>query len=408
MKPFLKLKSVDEIEEIIFSLPILSGETVTLENALGRGLSRPFLAPDSLPGFRRSAMDGFAVRARDTFGASETNPTLLPVQGSCQMGIMPDFALMPGSVAEIFTGAPLPDGADAVVMVEHTRQAGDAQIEVIRSVAPGMNIVEADEDATPGQELIKAGAFLRPQQIGLLAAFGLEKVEVTRSPRVAIISTGDEIVPINANLRKGQIRDVNSWSLEAVCLKNGARPERLGIVKDRPEALRDMLRKACGFADAVIVSGGSSAGARDHTVEAFMEMDNSRLLVHGAAISPGKPFILAMSNSVCLVGLPGHVSSALICAHIFLAPLLMRLKGLRQPELKPWFDAILTRSIASAQGRRDYIRCRLEREGDDLMATPITAPSAVMRGLAFADGLAVCPENSEGLSKGQRVKVYPI
>lgn len=408
MKSFLQLKSADEIVKIIFSLPTLSGEIVPLEKAIGRRIFHPFRAPEALPGFRRSAMDGYAVRARDTFGASEINPALLSVQDSCQMGRLPDFELKPGNAAEIYTGAPLPEGADSIVMVEHTRKAGDSQIEVIKSVAPGINMVGAEDDASSGEVLMEAGALLRAQEIGLLAAFGVEKVDVFRRAKVAIISSGDEIEPIYANIRPGQVRDVNSWSLDAICIENGAAPERLGIVRDNSKALRDILRKACLQADAVVVSGGSSAGARDYTVEAFMEMENARLLVHGAAISPGKPFILAATNSVCLLGLPGHVSSALICAHIFLAPLLNHLQGLPEPAPKPWFEAILTRSIASAQGRRDYIRCRLERAGDEYTVTPLTMPSAVIRGLVLANALVICPENAEGLSKGQKVRAYPI
>lgn len=387
---------------------MLSGEIVPLEKAIGRRIFRLFRAPEALPGFRRSAMDGYAVRARDTFGAGEINPALLSVQDSCRMGKLPDFALKPGYAAEICTGAPLPEGADSVVMVEHTREAGNGQIEVIRSIAPGINMVGEEDDAAPGEVLMQSGTLLRAQDIGLLAAFGVESVEVFRRPKVLIISTGDEIEPINANISPGQIRDVNSWSLDAVCVKNGAEPERLGIVRDDPEALRDILREACRRADAVLVSGGSSAGSRDHTVEAFMGMENARLLVHGAAISPGKPFILAAANSVCLLGLPGHVSSALICARIFLAPLLNHLQGLREPEPEPWFDATLTRSIASAQGRRDYIRCRLERAGKEYTVTPLTLPSAVMRGLVLANALVICPENSEGFSKGQKTRAYPI
>lgn len=408
MKPFLHLKSVDEIEKIIFSLPMLPCESIPLAKAAGRILAKPFYAPFALPGFRRSTMDGYAVRARDTFGASETSPALLTVEGACQMGKMPELTMQPGYAMPIFTGAPLPEGADAVVMVEHTRKAGNAQIEVTRAVAPGMHIVEADEDAAKGQMLMEAGALLRPQEIGMLAAFGVENIETMRPAKVAIISTGDEIRPISAELRPGQLHDVNSWSIEAVCKNNGAEPVRLGVVADDSTALQDAVRNGCKLADIVAVSGGSSAGMRDHTVEAFMAMENARLLAHGAAISPGKPFILATSSSACLLGLPGHVASALICAHVFLTPLINHLQGLRKPAPKPWFEATLSRSVASAQGRRDYIRCKLVQEGENFTAVPLTSPSAVITGLVQADGLVICPENSEGLVKGQKVRVYSV
>lgn len=408
MKPFLKLQSVDEIIRIIFDLPVLPGEMTPLESALGRRIAKAFHAPHDLPGFRRSTMDGYAVIARDVFGASESNPALLETVGSCRMGKLPDFALAPGQAAQIFTGAPMPDGADAVVMIEHTRETGKGQIEVARSVAPGDHVIEADEDAAKSQEVIPAGKLLRPQEIGILAAFGARKVETFRKPRVAIISTGDEIVHIDAPLSAGQVRDVNSWSLDAVCKRSGAATRRLGIVRDEPDALLEMLEAAAVDADVALISGGSSAGMRDHTVEAFLALPGSRILVHGAAISPGKPFILGLSGDVCLLGLPGHVTSALICAKVFLEPLLNHLQGLAQPAPKPWFDATLSRSVASAQGRRDYIRCRLLREGDEYVAIPLLAPSSVLGGLIEADGLVICPENSEGLAKGQKVRVYPI
>ena len=408
MKPFLKLQSVDEILRIIFGLPVLPAEITPLEAACGRRAAKAFYAPHDLPGFRRSTMDGYAVIARDVFGASESNPALLQVTASCQMGKLPEFTLTHGQAAQIFTGAPMPAGADAVVMVEHTREAGRGQIEVGRSIAPGDHVIEADEDAAKGQEIIPAGKLLRPQEIGILAAFGAHEVETPRRPRVAIISTGDEIVPLDAPLSPGQIRDVNSWSLEAVCKGAGAITRRLGIARDEPAALREMLQEAAAEADIALVSGGSSAGMRDHAVEAFLSLPNSRILVHGAAISPGKPFILGLSGNVCLLGMPGHVTSALICARVFLEPLLHHLQGLVEPVPKPWFDATLSRSVASAHGRRDYIRCRLLVDGGEYVAMPLLAPSSVLGGLLEADGIVICPENSEGLSKGQKVKVYPI
>lgn len=407
MKPFLQLMPVDEIKRIIFSLPVLPVEPTPLDQAFGRCLATGFIAPCDLPGFRRSSMDGYAVVARDVFGASEGNPAILQVSHICRMGEKPEYALENGQAAQIFTGGALPDGADAVVMVEHTRDIGGGQIEVTTPVAPGMNIVEADDDAMEGQELIPAGKMIRAQEIGILAAFGVEKVETIRPAKTAIISTGDEIRTISAKLAPGEMRDVNSWSLAAICRKAGAIPERLGIVPDQQEQLAKKIKDCAAQSDVVIVSGGSSAGMRDHTAAAFLELPKSRILVHGAAISPGKPLILGVAGEVILLGLPGHVSSALVCANVFLVPLLHHLQGLARPRIKPWFDAILSRAVASAQGRRDYIRCRLKEEGDNLLAEPILSPSAVLSGLLEADGYVICPENSEGLARGQKVRVYP-
>lgn len=408
MKPFLTLKSVKEVLSLLFSMPVLESEKVKLETSLDRYLARPFYAPGNLPDFTRSTMDGFAVRARDVFGATESFPALLRKIGSCPVGIMPDIKIREGECAAILTGAPLPEGADAVAMIEFCRETGDGQVEIIRSLAPGDNIIAPDEEASKGQELIPAGRRIRPQEIGILAAFGVREVEVVRKARVAIISTGDEIVPVDVDPGPGQLRDVNFHTIRAVCQANGAIAQEMGIVRDDPAALSEMIHKGLELADLVVVSGGSSAGMRDHTVEAFLGLPDSRLLVHGVAISPGKPFILAQSGSKCLLGLPGHVTSALISGNVFLGPLLRHLQGQREPETRAWIPAKMGRSVAGAQGREDYIRCRLENREDGFLVWPLAAPSAVLRGLLDADGYIICPEFAEGLSRGQEVKFYPF
>lgn len=408
MKPFLNLKSVDETLELIFGFEPLDGTTVALDDAVGRRLAEPFYAPADLPGFARSSMDGFAVRAADVFGAAEAAPALLKVAGVCRMGEIPNFAIAAGEAAAIPTGAPLPAGADAVVRIEDSREAGEDQVEIIRSAPPGANIVESDEDAAKGQELIPAGKLIRPAECGILAAFGASRVPVGRAPKVAVISTGDEIAPIDAEPAPGEIRDVNSHSLAAFCRERGAEPLLMGVVEDDREKLTAKLREALSLADLILVSGGSSAGARDHTVEAFLALPDSRLLVRGVAMRPGKPFILTRAAGKPLVGLPGHVAGALVCAYVFLGPLLARLGGQATPEPKPWITATLSRSVASGQGRRDYIRARLLEENGRLVATPLLGSSAVLSNLIAADGFVVCPENSEGLPKGREVKFYPL
>lgn len=408
MKPFLHLKSVDEVMAIIYTLKPLSGESVDLAEAGGRYLCGNFHAPADLPGFVRSSMDGYAVATRDVFGASESMPAFLQVAGDCPVGRMPDFRLESGEAATIVTGAPLPPGADAVVMVEDSREAAKDQIEIIRPVAPGANTVDADEDAKQGQILISFGSLLRPQDIGILAAYGIQRVNVYKRPEVAIISTGDEIVSIDTMPGPCKLRDVNSWSLASLCSLHNGLPLRMGIVSDDPGSLQEKLLQCLELADVVLVSGGSSAGMRDHTVDAFLSLPDASLLVHGVAMRPGKPFILAKSGAKLLLGLPGHVTSALICAHVFLIPILGRLQGQTEIAPKPWIDARLSRSVASAQGRRDYIRCHLEQEEGEFVAQPLRSPSAVLGSLLAAEGLVICPENLEGLSKNQQVKFYPF
>ena len=402
MKSFLTLKSVDEVLSLVKTFEPLEEESVPLDDCAGRCLARDWTAPEDLPGFDRSTVDGYAVRARDVFGAQEGSPALLECVGDCPMGKAPDFSLAPGQTARILTGGMLPEGADCVVMVEYSRPAGGSLVELVRTQAPGDHVLEHDEDAAAGKTLIAAGRRLRPQEIGLLAALGQVRVPVTRLPRVAILSTGDEVVPFDEKPLPGQVRDVNSHSLAALCRQEGACVRFEGLVRDDVAKLEASVRHALDWADVVLLSGGSSAGMRDHTVDIFLSMPGGELLVHGAAISPGKPFILARSGKKCLMGLPGHVSSALVCARVFLAPLLRHLQGMEEP-VPAGVRAVLSRGVASAQGRRDFIRVKLSRSGDGWTAEPLTAPSGLISGLVEADALVVCPENSEGLYAGQEV-----
>ena len=423
MKPFLTLQSVESVLEHIRAFPLLGGERVQLDDALGRGLAQCFSATEDLPGFDRSTVDGFACRARDVFGAQEGNPALVECVADCRMGEVPDIKLEEGQAARILTGGMLPQGADCVVMVEYSRPAGGNLIEITRSQAPGDNVIFRDDDATAGSLLLQAGHRLRPQDIGLLAAFGVVNVEVRRKPLVAVLSTGDEVVPSSATPPPGKIRDINAHSIAALCREAGAQAVRAGIVNDDAAKLKTAVTQLAETHDVVVVSGGSSAGMRDHTVEIFESLPQAQLLVHGVAISPGKPFILARAvvngRTVCLVGLPGHVTSALVCARVFLAPLLGHLQGHADSATPPQVPAILARSVASAQGRRDYLRVKLrplpsqphtQTQSDKTLqplyeAEPIMGASGLISGIAAADGLMVCPENREGYDAGDTVMV---
>lgn len=404
MKSFLTLKSVDEVLSLIRTFDRLPEESISLDESAGRYLAQDWVAPEDLPGFARSTVDGYAVRAQDVFGAQEGSPALLECVGDCPMGSAPSFSLAPGQTARILTGGMLPEEADSVVMVEYSRPVGDNLVELIRTQAPGDHVLERDEDAAEGSVLIPAGRRLRPQEVGLLAALGQQTVSVRRRPRVTILSTGDEVVPVESKPLPGQVRDVNSHSLAALCTGAGAEVRMAGLVGDDRAELEAAVREAAQWADVVLLSGGSSAGMRDHTVEVFLSMPDSSLLVHGAAISPGKPFILARTGGICLMGLPGQVTSALVCARVFLLPLLRHLQG-GEETVTPGVSAVLSRSVASAQGRRDFIRVRLSRSADGWIADPVTAPSGLISGLVAADALVICPENSEGLYAGQSVFV---
>lgn len=416
MKPFLKLRSLPEVLTLIASFTGREeAEDVPLDECFGRYLARDVISEEDVPGFARSTVDGYAVRARDVFGAGESQPALLEQVEHLRMGELVTTRLEPGQAAPILTGGMLPEGSDAVVMVEYSRPAGSNLLELTRSVAPGDNVLAKDEDVARGALCLRKGLRLRPQDVGLLAALGMTQVPVAGRPKVAIVSTGDEVVPADTKPAPGQIRDVNSHSVAALCREEGAEVVFAGIVRDDEGRLRDLVDSLCGEYDAVLVSGGSSAGMRDHTLDAFLHGPDSELLCHGVALSPGKPFILARRGGVCLMGLPGHVTSALVCARCFVRPLLRRLQGGDTDIREGRVLARLSRPIASAQGRRDYIRVALEpleaeesafdRVSVAYRAVPLTTPSGCISSLTAASGLVVCPEHSEGLYEGELVEV---
>lgn len=411
MAHFLTLQPVEAILARIADRSPCPAETVPLEDGLGRTLAVSFLSPEDLPGFDRSSMDGFAVRAQDVFGASEGAPALLDVTGEVPMGERPSVSIEPGQCVRIWTGGMLPGGADAVVMLEYARAAGGGQVELTRPAAPGDNVILRDQDAAKGQELIPAGRVLRPQEIGLFAALGQTTLTVRRRPRVAVISSGDEVLPVGASPGPGQVRDVNTYTLISLARLAGAEARSFGLVGDDRDKLNEALNAALAFADVILLSGGSSAGQRDFTVEALAALPGCEILAHGVAISPGKPLIMARLGDKSLWGLPGHVAGALVCAEVFIRPLLRRLLG--QPgEPEAWrglIKAELARPVASAQGRRDYIRVALGApvaENGPLLARPVLGKSGLISTLVSADGMVICPEDREGLYQGELLPVH--
>lgn len=415
MPGFLTLQSVEDVLAHMRSFPPTRVETTPLESAVNRHLAQDFVAPEDLPGFDRSSVDGYAVNARDVFGASEGSPALLRVVGHCPMGVVPDRAIAPGETMTILTGGMLPKGADCAVMLEYARPTGTDLVELTRPQAPWDHVIRHDDDAAKGELLLHRGQRLRPQDLGILAAYGIVTPQVFARPRVALLSTGDEVIPCDLAPSPGQVRNVNSTTIGALCQLAGAEVTQGGIVGDEPELLRAAMTRLVEGHDVIVVSGGSSAGMRDHTVELFTSLPGAQLLTHGVAISPGKPFILASAvvngRQLALVGLPGHVTSALVCAHALLRPLLLHMQGATIPARPMQVQARLGRSIASAQGRRDYVRVRLApvQGGKDLPcmfeAQPLPGASGCISGLTRADGLLVCPETREGYDAGDIVPV---
>ncbi|MEW6651702.1 MAG: molybdopterin-binding protein, partial [Chloroflexota bacterium] len=295
----------------------LDSEQIATELALGRTTACPVRAPEDLPGFPRSSVDGYAVRAADTYGASEALPAYLAMVGELPMGKAPAIDLGAGQAALIHTGGMLPVGSNAVVMLEYTQLSRQDEIEVLRAVADGENILKPGEDVRAGDVILPAGCRLRPADIGGLMALGLTEVEVVRQPCIGILSTGDEVVPPSSRIRPGEVRDINSYTLGALVEQCGGKARRYGVFPDRADALREGLAAALLECDSVVITAGSSASTRDLTAEAIQEMGAPGVLVHGVNIRPGKPTILAVCNGKAVIGLPGNPVSALVVAGLF-------------------------------------------------------------------------------------------
>ncbi len=404
---FFKVRTSEEVFEILKGFHPCGEETVSLKEALNRIISRDITAPEDLPEFPRSTMDGYAVRAKDTFGATESLPAFLETAGEVIMGQAPTDKVTPGKAIRISTGGMIPEGADAVVMIEYCHSLDEKTIEVSRTVSPLENVIKPGDDLKKGTVIFEKGFILRPQDLGLLAGLGIEKVTTFKRPRVAIISTGDEVIPIEQRPGPGQVRDINSYTLGAFCSSAGAIPINLGLCKDSFSDLRGMVANGLEDADTVWISGGSSVGARDITVQVLESFPGMELLAHGISISPGKPTIIARIGDKAVFGLPGHVASAMVVAEVFLTPFLAGLAGVAKAFEDSHFyvEAELTRNIESASGRDDYIRVKLIKRDGRYLAEPVFGKSGLISTLVEAQGLVKINRNTEGLYQGQVVNV---
>ncbi len=409
MKDFFKVTDLETVLSYRSLFPKVGAEAIPLSETPGRVLAETVRSDADLPGFTRSTMDGYAVAARSTFGASEANPGYLTVKGAIAMGEVPDFTLGPGETAKISTGGMLPGGSDAVVMVEFTEAVDETVIEVYKTVAPGQHVVERGEDFKEGESILLPGKRLRPPETGLLAAFGKSSATVYRKPAVAIISTGDEVVPVTDTPLAGQVRDINSHSLSAMVTAAGGIPVVKGIVGDNYDLLFTTCKEALETADMVILSGGSSVGTRDFTTEVLENLPDSEILVHGISISPGKPTILAKSGNKPVWGLPGHVVSAMVVFEVVTRPFLEAMAGAPSEfATRMRIPAVLSRNVASAQGRVDYIRVRLVETDGKWTAEPVLGKSGMINTMVKADGLVEVGRNTEGLDRGTLVHVLPL
>lgn len=382
-------------------------ETVDLPEALGRVAAADITAGEDLPPFSRSSVDGFAVRSADTFGAGESVPVILSITGEVAMGEQSAGALLPGQAVAVPTGGMLPPGADAVVMLEHTDRPDAETLLVLHVAAPGENVVARGEDIAAGAVILAAGQRIGPQHIGILAACGHARVPVREKPAVAVISTGDELVDIDKVPAGGQIRDINSYALGAMLTAAGCRVERLGIVRDSYEDFLAVLTKAVAACRLVVISGGSSVGARDYTVRAIGALGSPGVLIHGIAVKPGRPTVFGMVGRVPVFGLPGHPVAAMTVCEQLVKPAVRLLLG--QTDGEPCaVPAAVSRSVASAPGRDDFVNVRLGKSQGQYTAEPILGKSGLISTIAQADGVVHIPADKSGLYSGETVEVLVI
>lgn len=411
MKDLFSVVTVQEAQSLITDkmAELFAGvEQVALLEALNRRLAEDVFAPEDLPPFTRSTVDGYAVRAKDTFGVSENMPGFLNVTGEIEMGKQAVLEIGPGLTAWVPTGGMLPRGADAVVMVEYTEQVGAQLITVNHPVTVGQNLINRGEDCAKGALLLRKGIRLRPAEIGLLAALGLTKIQVVKKAKVGIISTGDEIVRPEEVPAPGQIRDINTYTLAAQVVQNGGTPSCYGIVKDDADELTKVLARAVEENDLVLLSGGSSVGTRDMTA-AVLAASTPGIIFHGLAIKPGKPTIGAFVGTTPVFGLPGHPASALVVFRALVTPLL-EWGSYRWAAENADFPvkAELSQSLASGPGREDYLRVKLTGKGERLIAVPVLGKSGLISTLTEADGLVRIPLAKEGLNGGSPVMVAKL
>jgi len=404
-KKYLNLKKGIELLLKYITPENLSYEIIPIEKAYHRITFEDIYAPENLPGFRRSTVDGFAVRSQDTFGAKETMPAYLTVKAYIQMGLAPAFSLGPGECAEIATGGMLPEGADAVVMIEHVNVVSSDLIEVLKPVGPGENVIFEDEDVKKGEIVIPKGHKLKPQDIGALAGLGFNEIKVVKKPVISIILTGDEIIPHTEKSTPGKVRDINSFVLAGLIEETGGVPLKMGIVKDDYKEIKDVVDKAFESSDIILITGGTSTGIKDMTAQIINELGEPGVIFHGVSIKPGKPIIAGICNKKPVFGLPGHPVAVYICFELFVKPIIHKLLGLTDKIYKPKVKAKLTRSIFSQAGRTDFIRVYLEEKDNNLFATPLLSKSGLIMTLVKANGILCIPEDRLGFEKNEEVEV---
>lgn len=405
------LMGVDQARDLLLGqLPgtVRKPEELPIDQALGRILAESVQAKENLPPHPRSVMDGFAVIAADTFGASESMPCYLQINGNVAMGEHPEGKVTRGNCFRIATGGFLPAGADAVVMLEHTVPVDETMVEVVKSVGTGTNLIGTGDDIRLDEQALSAGTMLRAQDLGLLAGLGTCTVKVFPAVRVGIVSTGDEIIHHTEELTPGKIRDINSIVLSGLVKQCGGEPKIYPIVSDTKEVFFPVLEEAVRDNDIVLFSGGSSVGVRDLGELAVESLGPPGLLVHGVALKPGKPVLIGLAGATPVFGLPGHPVSAMVCFELFVEPAISQLSGRDTDNIRPCpsVSATLGRNINSAAGRRDLVRVKLTHEDNQAIADPVMGKSGAISTLSRADGYFIIDEASQGVTQGSTIEVF--
>lgn len=407
---FFDVISRERFQELLKKFPPTPSVNVSLDISYKKVLTKELLSTEDLPPVSRSSMDGYAISSEDLFGSGDSEPAYLECVAELRVDKYPDFYLNQGECAKIPTGGSLPEGADAVVMFEYTNDMGSGTIEIRKSVFPGENTMLKCEDMTRGDIVLPAGHRIRFQDIGIMAALGITEIPVHRSPRVAIISTGDELTSVDSGPQPGKIRDVNSHVLYHMVLEAGGNPKHYGIVGDDLAKLKQIISGALAENDLVLLSGGSSVGAMDMTVQAIMAMEEASILAHGISISPGKPTILGESCGKPVIGLPGQITSVQIIMLTLIMPFIRHLSGednAFSEKLRSGKIAELSRNTPSKQGREDFIRVGLEyRDNEIPLAHPKLGKSGLLKTMLEADGIMIIPANIEGRYAGEEVEIW--
>ena len=405
----MNLFDVTDPEEVIriinsnfeFKLPF---ENVSLLDCYGRILYENIVSNINLPDFRRSTVDGYAVRSRDVFGASETSPSLLDYKGDVKMGSVPEYSItFPGESLYVPTGGMLPEGADGVVMIENTEKLDEITILSNKAVAPGENVIQIGEDISSGELIMEKGTRLRPYEVGVLASMGCTEVKVIKKPRIGIVSTGDEIVNPGKEPSPGEVRDINTYLLQALILESGGEPIIYEFVKDDFDKLKDTIKKAIDECHIVLISGGSSVGKKDETLNVINSFGGSEVLVHGISIKPGKPTIIGKVSEKIVFGLPGHPLACALIYKIFVNKYINKITGYKETNYPTLCEFEI--NYHKAKGREEYLPVIIKSTNNKRIAQPVFSKSGLITGFSKAWGYIKIDKNLEGLVAGQIVEV---